>query len=130
MKYLLDMDEEHAAIVQRALEFYSRMRMGQWQELIWLCLDMRDDKASEKRDFMETMLLVIRDQCYPELHHTFAHSYGVGNFQDADLAWEVYASIRHCAAWAKHPEGGWTVDFDEPMSFSGNEIAKCVAIEE
>lgn len=31
--------------------------------------------------------------------------------------WAVYATIRHTLAWHDHPEGGMTVDFDEPMGY-------------
>ena len=130
MKYVLEMNEQHACTVMAALEFYSRMRMGQFRELPSLCLDLSDKEYCDKREYMEALLEPARRICYPELLPTFAHSYGVGKFEDADLAWELYESIRYCRAWAKHPEGGSTVDFGKPMSLRGNKIAKCTAVKD
>lgn len=36
---------------------------------------------------------------------------------------------RHCKAWHEHPEGGLTVNFDEPMNCSGQPMPKCEVVE-
>ena len=130
MKYVLEMNEEQAAIVQKALEFYARMRMGQWGELPGICIDIRDSDYCEKEEYMKPLLELARRKAYPELAHAFGHSYGVGKFEDADYAWETYTAIRHCRAWAKHPAGGWTEDFDKPWAMHGHELARCTAVKE
>lgn len=130
MKYVLEMNEKQASIVMAALEFYSRMRLGQFGELPRLSLDLSDEEYHDKAEYMEALLELARRRCYPELSYTLAHSYGIGKFEDADMAWEIYTSIRHCVSWANNPEGGMSVCFDEPRSFRGNEIAKCTVVKD
>ena len=118
------MNEKQAKLVSKALELYTRLRIGQWRELIDLCVEFSDEQYCEKRDILEPKLLDARKVAYPELNG-IGHSYGVGKFEDADLAWEVHEVLRNKIAWTEHPEGGHTVNFDKPISFRGNELAKC-----
>ncbi len=129
MRYILDMSEEQACQVDKALELYARLRMGQWNELIDLCLDYSDKDFCEKRDVLQQKLMDARKAAYPELHGV-GHSYGVGRFEDADSAFEIHKVLRNKIAWTNHPEGGFGVDFDPPYSFCGHELAKCEAVPE
>ena len=130
MRYTLELNEEQASTLQAALEFFARMRIGQWEELPRACLDINDERYAEKADFMKMHLLSARRICFPELSNTFGHSYGIGKFEDADRAWEIYTSIRHCVAWAHNPKGGLAVCYDKPFSLRGNELAKCTVKDE
>lgn len=123
-KYVLEMDEEQAKILQKACEFYARVRMGQWQEVPQICLDLSDHQYIEKLVVSKAHLQKARKAVYPDLHGE-GHSYGVGKFEDSDMAWELYEVVRHCQAWHNHPEGGIGVAFDKPMCFSGHPLAKC-----
>ena len=44
-------------------------------------------------------------------------------------AWDIYQVIRHAYAWKRYPEGGWTVDFNEPMK-TGHEPLPEITIED
>ena len=129
-KYVLTLNEDQAKITDKALELYARLRMGQWNELIDLCVDLADEDYCEKRDQLEVALMHDRKIAYPDLSTSIGHSYGVGKFTDGDLAWEVHKVLRHRMAWTEHPEGGLGVDFDKPISFRGNELAQCEVVEE
>ena len=124
-RYTLDMNEEQACMVSRALELYARLRCGQWDELIELCVPRSREDFCIKRDFLMPALMDARCIAFPELTKSRGHSYGVGSFEDADLAWEVYEVLRNKIAWTRHPEGGSGVNFDPPMSFRGSELATC-----
>lgn len=129
-KYRLDLTDEQAKTTSYALELYSRLRMGQWAELIDLCLDFKDDDYAHKKfDVLIPELMRLRKEVYPELSPNWGHSYGVGKFEDADLAWEIHEVLRNKIAWTEHPEGGNGVDFGKPMSFRGNELAECSLID-
>lgn len=43
--------------------------------------------------------------------------------------WAVYATIRYALAWHDHPEGGVTVDFQEPLGI-GETMPKCKVVDE
>lgn len=130
MKYVLEMNETQARILQKALEFYARVRNGQWREIPRICLDINDKHWHEKMEDSILFLEGARKSVYPDLMKSLSHSYGVGKFPDADMAWELYTTVRHCMAWAKNPDGGCTVDYDPPISMRGNEIAKCTVKED
>ena len=130
MRYVLDMNEEQANIVDKALELYTRLRIGQWRELLDLCVPLSDEDYCKKSDALIPVLLEARQIPYPELTSNPGHSFGVGKFEDADLAWEVHEVLRNKMAWTRHPEGGNGVNFYPPTSFRGNELAKCTAVPE
>ena len=127
-KYILELDEKQANILQGACEFYARVRMGQWGVIPRACVDLRDEDYCGKVQDCTDILLKARKTVYPELMDA-GHSYGVGKFEDGDMAWELYEVVRHCQAWHNHPEGGMSVCFDKPMCFSGHKLAKCTATE-
>ncbi len=119
-RYILEVSESQARTLCRALEFTGRMRIGQWKELIGLCLDVGDvDEFCRRRDELEVILENARQIAYPELSR-FEHSYGIGKFRDANQCWDLYEVIRNCLAWTNHPEGGTTVDFGRPMNWSND----------
>lgn len=91
----LTLTDEQAQIVATACEFYARVRMGQFQEIYWRCLEVNGaDDYCARRDAAERELLNARKYIYPELSNSFGHSYGVGKFKDADLSFDVYQVIR------------------------------------
>ena len=97
-KYRLTMTEKQAAIIAEACEFLCRIKIGQFSEIVWKTLIPQQhigiDDFCDRRDAAETYLLKAREQIYPELHGV-GHSYGVGKFEDADIAFGVYEVIRH-----------------------------------
>lgn len=89
------MSENQAQIVARACEFFARIRMGQFNEIIWLAMsgEWEKDDACERRDAAKEALSKAREALYPELHGE-GHSYGIGKFEDADTAYDVYMVLR------------------------------------
>ena len=86
----LTMSEQTAAAVSRACEFYARVRMGQFGEITWL---FANDHCIEDYDAAERAWLEFRKHIYPDLHGA-GHSYGIGKFEDADRAFDVYQVLR------------------------------------
>lgn len=124
MKYTLTMDEEQAQMLSKACELYARLKAGQWEELLQLCLEWKDPLFRNKYDAALIPLLDARKIVYPELHGV-GHSYGVGKLGDADLVWELHKVLEHRISWTRHPEGGMGVNFDAPISFTGHDLAVC-----
>lgn len=118
-RYCMTMTESQARLVIKALDFFSRMRMGQFGELIDLVLPVSDgdiDEYCKRRDEAARILLDARDVLMPDLldMHSLHGSYSVYMFDDSRAAWHTLQAIRSCIAWHNNPEGGWTVDFDRP----------------
>lgn len=90
----LTMSEETARVVSIACEFYARMRMGQYDELIWNMMPGKPDGDwCQRRDEAETLLYEARRRILPELHG-IDQSYGIGKFEDADRAFDVHQVLR------------------------------------
>lgn len=109
----LEMTDEQAQIVSVACEFYARVRMGQFNEIVMHTLDMSRpvDDYCTIRENAEKLLLEARKELYPELHG-IGHSYGIGKFEDADRAYDVHQVIRCLFG-------------DDRLPFSYHELPKC-----
>ena len=117
MNIRLTLTEDQARIVSVACEFYARVRMGQFNEIPFHCLEWNGkiDNVCKRRDEAEQLLLEARKQIYPDLHG-IGHSYGMGKFKDADQSFDVHQVIRH--------ELG-----DDRPPFSYYELPKCEKVE-
>jgi hypothetical protein len=124
-RYILEMSEEQADIVKDALEFYSRILIGQWQELGYKCLDMKDKDYPSKMNTLKRGLATLRPLAFPELPADLSASYGVTSRVLPCRTWEIYTVLRYRLAWTKHPEGGMARDYDEPVNYSSKPLPKC-----
>lgn len=95
----LELTDEQARIVARACEFYARIRMGQFGEIIWHCAK---GHCVEHRDEAERLWLQLRKHIYPDLQGV-GHSYGVGKFLDADTAFDAYQVIDYALGSKREP---------------------------
>ena len=110
----------------RALDFYSRIWIGQYleidNEILWIKKHSYHEILDEE---IIPLFLQIRNKLMPEsirdIGQTLYASYGI--FSDkvderAGTAYDMQQVIRYTLAWFLHPEGGWTVDFGTPMKAS------------
>lgn len=128
--YTLIMTQDQALNLSKACEFYSRVMMGQFEEIAFQTMLPHIGKTDfcERREQMQNLLYQARRFAFPELTGP-GHSYGVGQSVTSDRAWEVYQVLRHAIAWTNHPEGGSTVDFHPPMCFSGDKSMPKVLVD-
>lgn len=110
------LSDDQAELVSGVCEFYARVKMGQFKEIIWYFLDMKlpPEDYCERRDKAEQLLLKARESIYPALHG-IGHSYGIGKFEDADKVYDVHQVIRYA-------RGHWR----EPFSYYP--VPKCTVI--
>ena len=109
MKYILELNEEQAEVVSTACEVFARIKMGQFNEIVWHCAEKHcvDDPEEVQR-----LWLKLRKHIYPELIEHAGHSYGMEKFRDADLAFDVHQVIRR--------------NFGDPREpFSYHELPRC-----
>ena len=129
-KYMLTMNEEQADITIKALDLYTRLRIGQWEELAELCIYFEPkniDDYCEKRDTAREILLAARRVVMPEL--TRGASFGVYKFPETERAFNVLKAVRSARAWHNNPQGGWTVDFDRPRAINvAEEMPACEVV--
>lgn len=93
-KYTLILTEEQARLVAMCCEFYARIALGQFREITYHFMRGKPEGDwCERRDKAEALLFEARKCIYPELMGS-GHSYGIGKFDDADQAYDVYQVIR------------------------------------
>ena len=101
MAIKITLTKEQAKLVSIACEFYARIKIGQFNEIVWNTFSFNPDviknvpaaEFCDRRDKAEEALLAARKFIYPELHG-IGHSYGIGKFEDADMAFDIYQVIR------------------------------------
>jgi len=117
-KYRLELTEEQAVLVKKALDFYSRIHIGQFGEILNLFRfkDRESErllypKAKETVDYLKHLLTGLDSSA----------SYGVFSLEaheDCRRAFDIVQVIRNKIAFEKNPEGGCQVDFDTPEQLS------------
>lgn len=127
VRYVLKLREEDARIVSRACEFYTRLHIGQFDELVFELMQMQpgDDSFSQKREIAQSLLMTVRSLMFPELPPFAGASHSAGHTEKDGRAWNVYQVLRHAIAWNNHPEGGVTVDFAAPLNSAGFPLPEC-----
>lgn len=118
---ILKLTNNEIPTVINSLDFYSRIWIGQFDEILY---NLRWYKSCEALDTggeqtLRTLLVKMRNNFLPALkQYGFNGSYGIFN-PDRDIragiAYDMQQEIRYKVAWTRHPEGGNTVDFGRPL---------------
>jgi len=119
---------EQARVVVNALDVLSRIHIGQFNIVREEFLDRDFDS-----DAVNRLLFAARHLVFPELGGGEGYSYGIRGCpsRKGKVAWDVLQVIRQVEAFARRPEGGYTVSFNDPMFVSDSEprpTAKAVNI--
>lgn len=102
-----------------ALDFYSRIWIGQYDRILYDIRWYRNCKQLDERESLFiNKLLHIRHILLPGLVYGWSSSYGI--FSDeidfrAGVAYDMQQEFRNKLAWFNNPEGGITVDFNPVM---------------
>lgn len=93
-KFQLELTEDQARALAGFCEFYSRVRCGQFDEIVLKDLDneLPVEEYCRRRDSASQLMLAARGSIYPELHGV-GHSFGIGKFEDADMAHAMYKAL-------------------------------------
>lgn len=121
-KYNLTLNEKQAEILIAALDLYSRIGIGQFEDV----LNVYDRNL--KLDYE------VREQLRRDLNkakiaagHPPNGSYGIHNPEVRDefrTAFDIQQVVRHRIAWDRKPEGGIQVNFDTPRQIGTEPLAE------
>lgn len=121
MTYLLRISQEHAYAVQRALELYQRISMGQTKEIGFEFEGKHGDWKLQRGQGLDAVCEQLKRILFPDLGPNAY--YGITSEQagkSAHLCYEVFAALRHRIAWTETPLTPGTlslVSHDEPLLF-------------
>lgn len=121
--YTLTMTREQAQVAKDALELYARLKIGQFDRITEMLMDIRDVKDYCERSTVANDILRVAAGIV--LGRT-AHGWPKCIRDDAHKrAWAMFMTIRSRMAWHDHPEGGWGVSFDKPFLEIDEPLPKC-----
>lgn len=125
-KYNITVTESQANILVRALDLFSRIGIGQFENVVEVYNhDFRLDAVKQER------IRLCLQWAKEEAGHPANGSYGIHNkavSNDFRAAYDLQQVIRHRIAWDRRPEGGIQVNFDEPRSISGLPLAQMTKV--
>ncbi len=110
----LTVTREQAMVMERALELYARMHIGQTEDIPFMMMDLRLEDFPRRRSlandaFQLGMKIMHGENCYGRVDIPEKN-------EEHRRAWLLYATLRHTRSWHDEPEGNsWSVCFDPPM---------------
>lgn len=126
-KYMLTLTRDQAEVVKNALELFARLKIGQFNRITEMMLNVRDvDDLCKRRDEADRLLKSAACFIYGR------NPYGQPDAKQDDLyhrAWSVYEIIRYTMAWYDNPDGGFGCCYDEPMPYGDEPRPECGVIE-
>lgn len=112
---------EQARLLMSAMDLYSRLLMGQFEEFEHLFSFFGEDairykRQSEDRMAVSSCLRIMKLCIYPELAENA--SWGITGSpcpERATIIYDMYKSLDYKISWHGNPKGGITVNYDRPM---------------
>jgi len=128
MKYTLTVDDAQVRTILHALDLYSRIGCGQFDEIRRLFqFDSRKREGADKVDIGWT-LDAIKQSLLP-LERGVGYSINNRDVpQTYRMAYDILQVLRHCKAWHDRPEGGPFVQFDSPFQTGDHEFCTVEAV--
>ena len=126
-KIVLEMTPEQTVIVERAVELFFRLHIGQFEEIKWALRQPFNDTPTGNAASINTTLDFLRTLFFPKLRNGESNNIDIN--PDCTIAYNVFQAVRYVRAWYEKPEGGLGVNFDPPHS-TGMPIPKCYVVKE
>lgn len=128
MKYKLIVSEKQAKTISWALDFYSRTMGGQLEDILcrfhWR--NLSDDKLDEARDILVNLKYMLTG-LNPNQPNIGLHNIS----EEGRIAYDLHQVIRHQIAHDNPDDHHkYDVDFDTPMQFSSESLAKIESLDE
>jgi len=125
--YQLSLTERQAQVLTEALDLFSRIGMGQLEEIAYVLRSYT--KPSESSSLLSSRLDELK-RLAREASNVWMGSpcgcRGISSEEIGDafrVAWDLHQVIRYRLAWDRNPNGGLQVSFDTPMKYSQEPLA-------
>lgn len=122
----LELTSKQADVLVSALDLYSRILIGQFEEIAHLSLvhnvDMLPEKMMERHHQFSDELRKLKERllAIPRNGSFGIHSKKVSDL--ARVAYDIQQVVRNALAWERTPGGGIGVNFDRPMQTSSQKL--------
>lgn len=125
--YHLSLTERQAQVITEALDFFSRIGMGQLEEIAHvLRVYTKPSESSSLQSYrLDELKRLIREAANVWMGSPCG-CHGISSEEIGDVfrvAWDLHQVIRHRLSWDRHPNGGLQVSFDTPMKYSQEPLA-------
>lgn len=120
VRYVLTLTDDQARMVETACELYARLKIGQFEQISELMLDVKDvEQYCQRRDIANDLLRTVACVIFGRNINGWPHVQ-----KDAlhHRAWNIYHALRYKRAWYENPKGGWGVNYDKPYPYGGEPI--------
>lgn len=120
-KFTITVNEQQAQLLVNALDLYSRVGLGQFEEVgvVYYNAMTSFGLPDRLREAFITAKIAAG--------HPSNGSYGIHSPEVHDKfrnAWDIQQVIRNCLAWDRNPKGGFQVNFDEPRQIGTLSLPK------
>lgn len=120
-KLTIELSELQLDAVLDALEMYSRIGIGQLEYIAEQSAVIACKEKPMEMNYTNPKWITFQkklNECkalFGWNSSSHAGIYSANVSADVKRAWIVYKSIKHARAWMRKPDGGWHLDFDEPL---------------
>jgi hypothetical protein len=126
-KYILHLTENQARVIVKALDLYSRIGMGQLGEIAYVLMNYSKSSSDNEIQDRADRFHVLRERLDIISQSWMGRSghYGISSEKISDvfrIAWDIQQVVRHRLAWDRNPKGDITVDFDDPLKYSSEQL--------
>lgn len=127
IKVQVTMTIEQARVMMHAMDFFTRIMMGQFEQLKYeFCFFGEEaekfERRKEDREKLDIHLKWLKRFIYPQLSDNA--SWGITGDpcpENATMVYDIYKAMDYEISWHEHPNGGITVNFDKPMHWYKNQ---------
>jgi len=121
--YKMVVNETQLKCIKKALESYSRLGIGQLENVLFdLGFNQYENFSGKMQelhsDEVEEAIKTIKHKIF---EMAFNASYGIHSskvHEDFKICWEIFEVIRNRLAWDTNIKGGMEVDFDTPTKIT------------
>ena len=125
--YQLSLTERQAQVLTEALDLFSRIGMGQLEEIAYVLRSYT--KPSESSSLLSSRLDELKRLAREASNVWMGSPFGCRGISSEEIgdafrvAWDLHQVIRYRLAWDRNPNGGLQVSFDTPMKYSQEPLA-------
>jgi len=130
LKITLEINEVQAQVIQSALDLYSRLGIGQVEEMstnFGIFGDQLMKLTEDDRDKIKTLNKEFKQILFPNLDgNSYYGIYSDKVPKNSKISYDIIQVMRNKIAFSKNPKGGHTTDFGTPIKSSHEtEFIKC-----